>query len=126
MLVSAGVVTYCTGAAVGAVVARCVQAGVTAAPGGIAFGAVAEALAPLDLVPSGRVPLPAGDPPPAPPGWLGVCPPVRTVELTCTIACRNGGTASATLVMNARPASAPIARSQAIPADLPCLAPTRA
>lgn len=65
----------------------------------------------------GRLPLPAGAPPPLPPGWPEVSPPVRTVELTWTMACLNGGTASAMAAMNATPASTPTGRSHAMPSD---------
>lgn len=107
------VVTYCVGLTVTVVVARGVQLGLAAAPGCPPFGAVVVAGLLGRAVPEVGLPLPAGAPPPvllAPPGD---CPPVSTVELTCSIASLNGGTASVTLATKARPASTPTCRSHA-------------
>jgi len=98
-------------------VAPGLQDGVGATPGDTPFREVAAGLLPPPLAPPGRLPLPAGEPPPVP-----VCPdgcPVSIVELTWTIACRNGGTTSATLAMNATPASTAAGRSQARPVGMP-------
>jgi hypothetical protein len=103
------------GPAVGARVLAGVQCAVMAPPGTVApLGVVVAVVVPECVAPAGRLPLPAGEPPP-PPGWPDVGPPVSTVELTCTMACRNGGTANAMLAMNAMPASTPTGRSQAMP-----------
>lgn len=70
-------------------------------------------LAPVVRVPA--PPLPAGVPLPSvlppPDDW----PPVSTFVLTCSIAWRNGGTASAMAAMNATPASTATGRSQLAP-----------
>jgi hypothetical protein len=102
---------------VGLAVAGGVQCAVMATPGTDEPLCAAVAAAPVGLFPplGSCPPVPAGEAPPLPPGWPVVGPPVSTVELTCTIACRNGGTASAMLAMNAMPASTPIGRNQAMP-----------
>lgn len=112
------VVTY-TGPRVGVAVAAGVQPGLAAVLGDPPLRAAVVAEPLLLLALEGRLPLPAGLPPPVPPGRPGVCPPVSTVELTCTIACLNGGTARAMLAMKATPASTPIGRSQATPEGRP-------
>lgn len=61
-------------------------------------------------------PLPAGEPlpsvPPPPDDW----PPVSTLAVTCPMACRSGGTATATIARKAIAASTPLAgRSQLAP-----------
>ena len=76
----------------------------------------AEPLTPPGEVP---VPLPSGEPPPSMLSPPDPCPPVSTVELTWTIAWRNGVTASAMLAMNATPASTTSGRTQ--PAPVSCL-----
>jgi len=93
-----------------------VQCAVIAPPGAVEPFCVAVTAAPVGLFEPVGCPLPAAaPPPPLPPGWPAVGPPVSTVELTWTIACRKGGTASAMLAMNAMPASTPIGRNQAMP-----------
>jgi hypothetical protein len=106
--------TNSTGDTVGVGVALGSQDGVAATPGDAPFLDVAGEVLPAPPAPPGRVPLPAGEPPPLPPEGPDGCP-VSMVELTCTIACRNGGTASAILAMNATPASTAAGRSQARP-----------
>lgn len=95
------------------------QPGLVITPGVSPFGAVVVAEPPALRVPGDGLPLPAGAPPPLPPDLPGVWPPVSTLELTCTIACLNGGTASATLAAKMTPASTPIGRSQAMPNGRP-------
>lgn len=92
------------------------------APGTPPLRAAIEAEPLTGSVPGDRLPVPAGaPPPPLPPAVPGVCPPVSTLELTCTIACRNDGTASAMPAMKATPASTPAGRSQAMPRGRPGL-----
>jgi hypothetical protein len=98
-----------------------VQCAVMTPPGAVELLCVAVAPAPAGLFAPVGCPLPAGAPPP-PPGWPAVGPPVSTVELTCTIACRNGGTASAMLAMKAMLASTPTGRNQPTPVGQPDLA----
>jgi hypothetical protein len=60
-------------------------------------------------------------PPPVPvpvPGTSVACPPVSTVELTWTTACRSGATARVRLTMNATPARTPAGRNRLPPAAL--------
>ena len=106
--------TNCTGDTVGVGVARGLQLGVAETPGEVPFLLVVAAGFPAPLDPPCRVPLPAGEPPPLPPACPDGCP-VSMVELTWTIACRNGGTAKAMLAMKATPASTAAGRSQARP-----------
>jgi hypothetical protein len=58
-----------------------------------------------------------GTPPPLVPGrsTLAAWPPVSTLELTCTTACRSGATASVALTANATPASTETGRNQPRP-----------
>lgn len=108
-------VTY-TGVWVGAALAWSVQRAAAAEPGTPAPRVVTALLTPwVLLTPGTLVPLPAGAPPPCPAGRLGALPPVITVELTWTMACLKGGTASARLAMKATPASTPSDRIQAVP-----------
>lgn len=107
-------VTNCCGDTVG--VAWGLQRDVEARPGDVPFLVPAEPVLPALLPPPGRLlPLPAAEPPPplppvGPDGW-----PVSIVELTWTIACRNGGTASAMLAMKATPVSTKAGRSHPMP-----------
>jgi hypothetical protein len=63
----------------------------------------------------GSEPWPAAEPPPPPCGPLDVLPPVRTLLLTWTMACLNGGMARTTLATNTTPASTAAGRIQATP-----------
>jgi len=88
---------------------------------------VARALAsavPWPPVAGAPVPFPAGEPwpsvPPPPDDW----PPVSTLAVTCPMACRSGGTATATIPKKAMAASTPAGRSQLMP--VPQLAPGHA
>ncbi|WP_300607308.1 hypothetical protein, partial [Trebonia sp.] len=73
---------------------------------------------PVPLEPLDRVcPLPVVEPPPWPPDVPEVCPPVSTVLLTWTMACRNGGMANEMPTMNAMPASTATGRSHVVPAS---------
>ncbi len=93
-----------------------------AAPGDPPPRAAVAAEPPPPLAPEDRLPVPAGVPPLPPPDPPDVSPPVSTAEPTCTIACLNGGTASAMLATKATPASTPTGRSQPMPGRRPCRA----